>query len=524
MSSLHTILQEGIRFHQQGLFPQAEQRYRRILSVQPDHGWAHHFLGAIAQEYAHHEDAIRHFRQAAHRLPTNAAAWNGMGRSMFALHQYEDARTAHEHAVALDSRQPNFFNNLGMTYFALEEYEHAKKAFLDSVQLEPNVHEAWCNLGRVELIQEEYHAAKQSLERALSIHDQHWESWTNLGMAREGLHDIEQAGHAYQRAVQLVKNQPQPYFNLAQWFHKQGNRSEAQKNYRQVIELDRHHEQAYIQIFDTYVDVDKKIRVLQDGLRSNPQSLSISLTLIQLYQQLESPRKAEELCRTSLVYHSDSSVLQVEYVRALLGQLRLDEAERLLAEIQEPLRMVYSCQIALYRARTDIDGAIAAAQEGLEHHGDSVDLHNALGVLYAEQGAFEQAKASYLKALSIEPNNTAVQRHLSLIQGVRDEERIRLHDLFEDTQADTESRIHAGFALASALDKAKEYSHAHTVLHRVNTLHRETFSYSVFLAGLRMERVRRCDELWVRSPLERHTEGPTPIFIVGLPRSGSTLT
>ena len=34
------------------------------LSVQPNHGWAHHLLGAIAQECGHHEDACAHFQQA----------------------------------------------------------------------------------------------------------------------------------------------------------------------------------------------------------------------------------------------------------------------------------------------------------------------------------------------------------------------------------------------------------------------------------------------------------------------------
>ena len=524
MSSLHQILQEGLQFHQQGMLPQAEQRYRRILSVQPNHGWAHHFLGAIAQECGRHENACMHFQQAIQGLPDNAAAWNGLGRSFFALERYEEALEVQQHAVNLDPKQANFFNNLGNIYYVLSSFDDAKAAFFRATELNPTLLEAWCNLGRAALALFQYAEAKQYLEQSLSLHDQHWESWTNLGMAWEGLGDMEKAGTAYQRSVEVNPNHAESIFNLGQWYHKQGSWNEAQQMYRQAIEYDRHHEHSYLQLARIVTDIDDKIQVLVDGIRSNPSKLSISIALIQLYLSIEAPRKAEQICLDAMEFHPQDSSLRTEYVRVLIELQRWDEAERKIEKIEEKSNTLYLCMLAVLRGKGKINQAISIAKEGLVHHQNSVELYNSLGVLLAEQGDFEQARRAYQKALLIEPENSAIQRHLSLIQGMNDEERSHLNKIFTDEHAHREDRVHAGFALANALDKAKEYQEASKILHTSNMLHREGLSYSVYWSGMHMQKIQEHDQMFTLDALDVSQEGPRPIFIVGLPRSGSTLT
>lgn len=524
MSSLHQILQEGLRFHQQGMLPQAEQRYRRILSVQPNHGWAHHFLGAIAQECGHHEDACAHFQQASQSIPHNAAAWNGMGRSFFALGRYDEALAVQKHAVTLDGQQANFFNNLGNTHYALSQFEDAKKTFARAIELNPNLLEAWCNLGRTALALSQYTEAKRSLEQALSIHPQHWESWTNLGMAWEGLGNVEKAGNAYQKSVELNPNHADSCFNLGQWFHKRKNWNDAERWYRQALENDRHHEQSYLQLARILVDIDEKIQVLVDGVRSNPKSLSLSISLIRLYLSIDAPRKAELVCLDAMQHHQHESSLHTEYVRVLVEQSRWVEARQEIEQIEEKSNMIYICMLAVYRGQGNLEQAVNIAKEGLVHHKDSVELYNSLGVLLAEQGDFVQAKWAYQQALRIDPDNSAIQRHLSLIQGTNGEDRAHLKEIFTDERAGREERVHAGFALANALDKSKEYQEAATVLCASNMLHRQGLSFSVYWSGVHMQKIQEKDRLCSLDSLEPHTRGPRPIFIVGLPRSGSTLT
>ena len=524
MSSLHQILQEGLTFHQQGMLPQAEQRYRRILSVQPNHGWAHHFLGAIAQECGHHEEAYAHFQQATQSNPQNAAAWNGMGRSLFALARFEEALEVQKHAVTLDAKQANFYNNLGNTHYALSQLDEAKAAFVYATEQNPNLLEAWANLGRTTLAQEQYFASKEYLERALSLNPEHWESWTNLGMVWEGLGDMDKAGEAYQKSVALHPHHATSIFNLAQWFFKQEDWHNAQKMYQRALAIDRQHEQSYVHLARTMVDIDDKLQVLVDGMRSNPTSLSISIALIQLYLSIEAPRKAELLCLDVMKHHPDHPGLRTEYVRVLVEQNRWKEAQSEIHQIEEKSNMLYVCMLAIHRGQGEIDQAIDIAREGLKHHKESVELYNSLGVLLAEQGDFTQARLAYQNALQLEPNNSAIQRHLSLIQGMNEEERIHLRTIYTDENARREDRVHAGFALANALDKAKEYQEAASVLHTANIVHRQGLSYSVYWSGIHMQKIQEHDQQFALPPLAPHTHGPHPIFIVGLPRSGSTLT
>ncbi|MAA77774.1 MAG: hypothetical protein CL916_00825 [Deltaproteobacteria bacterium] len=524
MSSLHQILQEGLHFHQKGMLPQAEQRYRRIISVQPNHGWAHHFLGAIAQEFGHHEDAYGHFQQATQSIPHNAAAWNGMGRSLFALGRYEEALVVQKHAVMLDAKQANFFNNLGNTHYALSKFDDAKDVFVRATQLNPDLLEAWCNLGRTALAQSQYMEAKDYLEHALSIQSLHWESWTNLGMVWEGLGDMKKAGLAYHKAVEIHPHNAQSCFNLGQWFHKKKEWFDAKRLYRQALEHDRNHIQSYLQLARTVVEIDDKIQVLVDGVRSNPTSLSISLSLIQLYLSIETPRKAEQVCLAIMQHHQKDMTLRTEYVRVLVDLNRWEDAQQEIDQIEEKSNLLYVCMLAVCRGKGNTEQAIEIAKEGLLRHKNSVELYNSFGVLLAEKGDFVQAKWAYEEALQLDPNNSAIQRHLSLIQGMNDDERVHLKSIFHDLEVNREERVHAGFALANVLDKTRQYNEAAAVLYESNTLHRMGLSYSVYWSGIHMSKVQEHDQLLSLDPLDVQKKGPRPIFIVGLPRSGSTLT
>ena len=223
-------------------------------------------------------------------------------------------------------------------------------------------------------------------------------------------------------------------------------------------------------------------------------------------------------------HHPHEASLRTEYIRILVELSRWDEALLEINKIDDKTSMTYLCMMAVFRGQGNLEQAIATAKEGLKRFTHSLDLYNSLGVLFAEQGDFEQAKNAYQKALQLDPENSAIKRHLSLIQGINNDERTNLRSIFTDEHANREERVHAGFALANALDQDQEYHEAALILNEANTLHRNGFSYSVYWSGIHIQKIQDKDRLCSLDSLEPHKTGPRPIFIVGLPRSGSTLT
>ena len=523
MSSIHQLLQEGLSFHERGLLAQAEQRYRRILSIEPQNGWAHHFLAAIAQECEQHEAAIHHFSLSLQEIPDNAAAWNGVGRSLLAQNKLSEAKKMFLHAIARNSSQGNFYNNLGNTLHLLGELHEAKDAFLKAVEYSPSLVEAQSNLGKVYIALAEWSKAYDTLRMVVRQDPNHAAPWSNLGIvcAHEG--DMEQAEEAFLKAYSLEPNNNDCRYNWAQFLHKKGEYSTAKQMYQEIIQSDVHREQVYIQLSYLHTDIDLRLQVLQDGFSCNPQSIAIGRALSHAYMSIDAPSKAEKICRQLLQNHPEQEEIRLELIRTLLGQNKLSAAHQLFEECRSKTELYFSCLLSLYRLQEDWEMAVEVGKEGVIAYPNSVELYNGLGVLFAERGMFTQAKEAYEKALAIQPQNPSVKRHLTLIHSLDRADILELEEYFHNEENPRMLRIHAGFALATALDSTKEYEKASTIFIKANNWYRETFSYSVVLAGLRLARMQEIYKEWSIPSLESEWEGPMPIFVMGLPRSGSTL-
>jgi protein O-GlcNAc transferase len=64
MATISEALAIAIQHHQAGRLQAAEQIYRQILAVEPNHADAWHLLGVIASQVGKHEVAVEYIRRA----------------------------------------------------------------------------------------------------------------------------------------------------------------------------------------------------------------------------------------------------------------------------------------------------------------------------------------------------------------------------------------------------------------------------------------------------------------------------
>ncbi len=64
----------GASLAQQGLYPQAIERLRRAIELQPESAWAHYQMGSSLLQSGDYKTAIVHLEIASSRLPDFAAA------------------------------------------------------------------------------------------------------------------------------------------------------------------------------------------------------------------------------------------------------------------------------------------------------------------------------------------------------------------------------------------------------------------------------------------------------------------
>ena len=181
-----------------------------------------------------------------------------------------------------------------------------------------------------------------------------------------------------------------------------------------------------------------------------------------------------------------------------------------------------------------LDQAFASYHKALAIAPDYPEAHNNIGTAIQELGRSDEAAASYHKALAIRPDYAEAYRHLAFVRKFTDYD----HDIAAMEAAyampglGDEQRMHLAFGLGKAFEDLGDYEKAFGFYLTGNTLKRATYEFSIE----RVEKLFGClKKTFTKDLFRKHqaagrdssentkSSDVTPIFILGMPRSGTTL-
>ncbi len=217
-------------------------------------------------------------------------------------------------------------------------------------------------------------------------------------------------------------------------------------------------------------------------------------------------------------------------VYAALGRVEeavasYDKAIRLKPDYAEARNNLADSLNALGRA----DAAIATLTEALRIEPDFAEAHNNLGNALYLSGRIDEARASYERAIDLLPTYAEAHRNLSTVKKytTEDSQFEAMHGLTNQASLPDRARMNLSFALAKAHDDLGQYDRAFEFLSTGNALQRASLPYSVDDDLALFDALQRAFDASGSAPHADDTtaEGDrtTPIFIVGMPRSGTTL-
>ncbi|QNN46178.1 sulfotransferase [Thermomonas brevis] len=174
----------------------------------------------------------------------------------------------------------------------------------------------------------------------------------------------------------------------------------------------------------------------------------------------------------------------------------------------------------------DFDGAIATYEAVLARTPEQWQVWLGYGHALKTANRTDDAVAAYRRAIALKPGFGGAWWSLANLKTVRfdaaDIEAMRAQ--LRRGDLDDDARLHFEFALGKALEDAGEDADAFAHYARGNALRRRQLPYD---AALGRERTRRAIRTYTRAFFaERAGAGcpaPDPIFVVGMPRAGSTL-
>lgn len=179
----------------------------------------------------------------------------------------------------------------------------------------------------------------------------------------------------------------------------------------------------------------------------------------------------------------------------------------------------------------DIDGALAFYDRANQSSAGSVVILYNRGRCLRDAGRFDEAEAAFNEVLSVEPQHApslyALMRMKRLENGPNTQKR--LARLISDSARPAMHRIQAGFAAGELLDNAgdsdaafRRFSEANALYARTREARGERFD------GLELRNmvdliVNRLAREYARDATGWGNPSETPVFVVGMPRSGTTL-
>ena len=210
------------------------------------------------------------------------------------------------------------------------------------------------------------------------------------------------------------------------------------------------------------------------------------------------------------------------------GQLQqaLDQAKGLLEQFPHSILLHNICG-AVYAAFKQYDAAIDSYKQAIKIKPDYAEAHNNMGVALLDKGELDAAIDSFKQALKIKPDFAEAYRNLSTIttHTADDDQLHEMQLLIRDTALSDDDRCHLNFALAKTHEDFNEPDKAFAYLSEGNALRKKLLSYTISQDQNLFGKLKKAQPSILKHALNPvlNDSGLVPVFILGMPRSGTTL-
>ena len=445
--------------------------------------------------------AERVCRQVLSARPGNADAHNILGVTLAALGNSKEAIAELRRATKINGQAPSYYANLGEILRQSGKLDEAAEALQSAINLDPNNAQALNNLGIIEYERRHFAKAVDFYRRALAINPNMPEALNNLGNASRMTGDIDGAVHAYQEALTQRAIYPEVYNNLGTLLQQDRKLEEAEHALRKAIQQNPRYVEAHnnlAQLLFSQKNEVEALRILGEALKFAPKNVQTLVLTSKIQLRRNNLQAAEQATRLALQEQPDNPE-----ALTILGQV-LHETDR-------------------------YDEALDVLDRALKKAPENPEALNFYGVALKSVGRLDEAREYILKALKLNDAMYGAYANLNDLvdfsEGVGEQLFNRIEAIFESVpnpQADQFLALH--FAYAKALDDRGQHEKAleHYIIggrmKRTHLEYKEGETHGFF------------DSIRAAFPKEAFEnrkfpglEDDRPVFIVGMPRSGSTL-
>src|SRR6266851_4564542 len=372
--------------------------------------------------------------------------------------------------------------------------------------------------------------ALRTLARIEGLHPDFGRLYQERGHCFRTVGETTAAIESYTRATTLNPSLPASWQALAEMCSKVGMRAQAENAARQAARLAKM-ARPVITAAGMFAEgnIDGAERLVRQFLHTHNDDIEAMRLLAQIGMKLDILDDAEFLFESVLVFAPDYHAARYEYAVVLSQRHKhaqaLEEVRKLLRFDPEnrAFKTVYATACVGFG---DHDEALRVFRELLTDAPQQPDLHLSIGHVLKTLGRQPQAIESYRAAAAARPSFGDAYWSLANLKTYRfsDDEIMRMRAQEAASATSLVDRYHLCFALGKALEDGANFEESFAYYERGNALKTREISYSAdsLERSLGLQRAVFTSD-FVASRNGVGCDAPDPIFIVGLPRAGSTL-
>jgi protein O-GlcNAc transferase len=231
------LFEAALDHHRAGRLGDAEGGYQKVLTMEPRHAGALHYLGLVSSQRGNAAEAEQLIRQALDADPGHALYHNSLGGVLMALGQAEAAATSFQTATELKPDFAQSYSNLSACLNGLGRNSEAELAAREAIRLQPHLADAHVNLGNALETFGDSQGALASASKALELQPDHGLAHAVAGSALFTLGRSDESLLHFDRAVSLLPNNPTAHMNRGNALLDLGRLTDAESACRRATEI-----------------------------------------------------------------------------------------------------------------------------------------------------------------------------------------------------------------------------------------------------------------------------------------------
>ncbi len=487
-TQIPALYKQALGLQQKGKSNEAVKIYDTILTTNPKIAEAHFQKGQIFLHALQFESATKSFSNAVKLKPKEPAIWQAYCEALirFANPQATSAAlkiltssglpTQTQKAIADRLKSPRTKTKV--------DAGSARPADLNAIV-------SFLNAGK-------FSEAEKKTQSLLRTNGTSPVLWNMLAAAQEGLGKANDTKASYKKAIQLKPDYAEAHLNYGRFLLAIGDISNALTSLEQARSLTPNAPAVLLQLAKAYhrrEKLDEAHNLITRAATLDAKNADIFLTSA----QIETQRHDHDLALKSLERAETlGDVSQTLFVLRAKAQSALGRESDALESIEQAIQI----------APQNI-AALAAKASILQSHGD----FDAATQVFEYMFDLAPLAGEHFRTYSASHKFTADDPVLT-----------RMEAAYADPALTDAQRMQFCFALSKAMEDLKDYDRAFPYLSEANTLMRASHPYDIETRRVEIDMFKKAfSDFDTNTPADDNASNYAPIFVTGMPRSGTTL-